>query len=89
RELLVLDSRSHELMAELEGLYYQGKKEDFCRIAERYDALSTSVSGMVESLDRMAPGSFVTLREYFRKFDFYSRFLLAPPALRFGPPFVL
>ncbi len=89
RELLVFDSRSHELMAELEGLYYQGKKEDFCRIAERYDALSTSVSGMVESLDRMAPGSFVTLREYFRKFDFYSRFLLAPPALRFGPPFVL
>jgi len=89
RELLVFDSRSHELMAELEGLYYQGKKEDFCRIADRYDALSTSVSGMVESLERMAPGSFVTLREYYRKFDFYSRFLLAPPALRFGPPFVL
>jgi len=89
RELLVFDSRSHELMAELEGLYYQGKKEDFCRIAERYNALSTSVSGMVESLERMAPGSFVTLREYYRKFDFYSRFLLAPPALRFGPPFVL
>jgi pyruvate,water dikinase len=89
RELLVFDSRSHELMAELEELYYQGKKEDFCRIAARYDALSTSVGGMVESLERMAPGSFVTLREYFRKFDFYSRFLLAPPALGFGPPFVL
>ncbi len=39
RELLVFDSRSHELMAELEGLYYQGKKEDFCRIAERYDEI--------------------------------------------------
>lgn len=89
RELLVFDSRSHELMAELEELYYQGKKEDFCRIAARYDALATSVGGMVASLERMAPGSFVTLREYFRKFDFYCRFLLAPPALRFGPPFVL
>ncbi|MEK6201704.1 MAG: PEP-utilizing enzyme, partial [Desulfobulbaceae bacterium] len=89
RELLVFDSRSHELMADLEELYYQGKKEDFCRIGKRYDALSTSVAGMVESLERMAPGSFVTLPEYFRKFDFYSRLLLAPPTLHFGPPFVL
>lgn len=88
RELLIFDSRSHELMADLEDLYYQGKKEDFCRIAVRYDAFSASVGGMVDSLERMAPGSFVTLREYYRKFDFYSRFLLAPPALRFGPPFI-
>ena len=89
RDLLTLDSRSHELMADLEDLYYQGKKEDFCRISARYEALSASVGGMVENLERMAPGSFVTLREYFLKFDFYSRFLLAPPALHFGPPFVL
>lgn len=89
RELLIFDSRSHELMADLEDLYYQGKKEDFCRIAARYDALSASVGGMVDSLERMAPGSFVTLREYYRKFDFYSKFLLAPPALRFGPPFIV
>jgi len=89
RELLTFDSRSHELMADLEDLYYQGRKEDFCLIAARYDALSASVGGMVESLERMAPGSFVTLPEYFRKFDFYSRFLLAPPTLHFGPPFVL
>ncbi len=89
RELLVFDSRSHELMADLEDLYYQGKKEDCCRIAARYDALSTNVRGMVERLEQMAPGSFVTLPEYFRKFDFYSRFLLAPPTLHFGPPFVL
>lgn len=89
RELLVFDSRSHELMADLEDLYYQGKKEDFSRIATRYDALSAGVGGMVESLERMAPGSFVTLPEYFRKFDFYCKFLLAPPTLHFGPPFVL
>jgi len=89
RQLLAFDSSSHELMADLEDLYYRGRKEDFCRIGARYDALSASVGGMVESLERMAPGSFVTLPEYFRKFDFYSRFLLAPPALHFGPPFVL
>lgn len=89
RELLVFDSRSHELMADLEDLYYHGKKEDFCLITGRYNALSTSVSGMMASLERMAPGSFVTLPEYFRKVDFYSRLLLAPPTLHFGPPFVL
>ena len=89
RELLAQDSRSHELMADLEDVYYQGKKEDFCRIAARYDALAASVGGMVESLERMAPGSFVTLHEYFRKFDLYNRFLLAPPLLHFGPPFTL
>jgi pyruvate, water dikinase len=89
RRLLSLDSRSHELMADLEALYYQGRKEDFCRIASRYANLAESVGGMVESLQRMAPGSFVTLGEYFRKFDFYNRLVLAPPTLRFAPPFVL
>ena len=89
QRLLAFDSRSHELMAEFESLYYQGKKEDFARIALRYAALAESVEGMVRSLGQMAPGSFVTLPAYFRKFDFYSRFLMAPPALSFGPPFVL
>ena len=89
RELLVHDSRSHELMADLEALYYQGSREDMCRIAARYAALADSVDGMVTCLERMAPASHVTLREYFRKFDFYSRFLLAPPAVDFGPPFAL
>lgn len=89
RELLVHDSRSHELMADLEALYYQGIKEDFCRICERYGRLAESVEGMVSCLERMAPASHVTLREYYRKFDFYSRLLLAPPAVDFGPPFTL
>jgi len=89
RELLVFDNRSHEFMADLEVLYYQGIKEDLCRIGHRYNDLSDSVNGMITCLERMAPGSFVTLREYYRKFDFYGRFLLAPPTVRFGPPFAL
>lgn len=89
RELLVHDSRCHEFMADLEALYYQGKREDLCRVALRYGQLSASVEGMVAALERMAPGSHVTLREYFRKFDFYSHLLLAPPTLDFGPPFTL
>ena len=89
RELLIFDNRSHELMADLEALYYQGIKEDFHRIADRYDHLADSVNAMISCLERMAPGSFVTLREYYRKFDFYGRLQLAPPTVHFGPPFAL
>ena len=89
KELLQNDTLSHDLMAEFEELYYQGKKEDFARISQRYDQFSGAVSGMVTNLNRMNPASYLSLRDYFRKFDFYIRFLLAPPELDFGPPFVL
>lgn len=89
QELLAFDCSSHEMMAELETLYHQGIKEDFCKISLTYNALAENVRGMIESLDKMAPGSHPALPAYFRKFDFYSRFFLAPPALQLGEPFVL
>ncbi|MCF8056032.1 MAG: hypothetical protein K9K37_05270 [Desulfocapsa sp.] len=89
QKLLSFDSRSHELMAEIESIYYQGKKEDFSIISLKYDALAESVNGMVSSLEEMAPGSYVGLSAYYRKFDFYCRFFLVPPPLNFGTPFVL
>ncbi|HIP38277.1 MAG TPA: hypothetical protein EYG88_02630 [Desulfocapsa sulfexigens] len=89
QKLLSFDSRSHEMMADLESLYYQGKKEDFYKISLKYEALSKNVKGMVDSLEQMAPGSYVDLPAYYKKFDFYSRFFLAPPKLNFGEPFVL
>ncbi|BCO08626.1 pyruvate phosphate dikinase PEP/pyruvate binding subunit [Desulfolithobacter dissulfuricans] len=89
KELLVHDSRCHELMAEFEILYYEGKREDFAAVRKRYDRFSHEVEGMVSCLERMAPGAWVDLREYYRKFDFYVRFLLAPPSLNITPPYVL
>ena len=89
QELLTFDSRCHELMAELEGLYYRGQKEDFSRISQRYDELAHNVKGMVEGLATMAPTSHLDLPAYFRKFDFYCRFLLAPPEITITPPYVL
>ena len=88
QELLEYDGRTHEEMAELEALYYQGIKEDFSSIRNRYESFSANVLGMVESLEKMAPGSHVTLKSYYKKFDFYSKFLLAPPQLDSSPPFV-
>ncbi len=88
QELLEYDGQTHEEMAELEALYYQGIKEDFSSIRNRYESLSANVLGMVDSLENMAPGAHVTLRSYYKKFDFYSKFLLAPPQLIATPPFV-
>lgn len=89
QDLLACDGRCHEMMADLESLYYQGTKEDFSKISLKYDALAKNVADMVSNLDRMSPGSYVDLAAYFRKFDFYSRYFLAPPDLNFGEPFVL
>ncbi|AGF77208.1 phosphoenolpyruvate synthase/pyruvate phosphate dikinase [Desulfocapsa sulfexigens DSM 10523] len=88
QELLEYDGRTHEEMAELEALYYLGIKEDFSSIRKRYESFSANVLGMVDSLEKMAPGAHVTLRSYYKKFDFYSKFLLAPPQLNSSPPFV-
>jgi pyruvate,water dikinase len=88
QELLEYDGQTHEDMAELESLYYQGRKEDLCCIRHRYERFSANVLGMVESLEKMAPGSHVTLKSYYKKFDFYGKFLLAPPQLHSTPPFV-
>jgi pyruvate, water dikinase len=88
QKLLEYDGLAHEKMAEVEALYYQGIKEDFSSIRSRYQSLSANVLGMVECLEKMAPGSHVTLKSYYKKFDFYSTFLLAPPQLDSAPPFV-
>lgn len=89
QKLLTFDGRCHEIMADLESLYYQGNKEDFSKIALRYDSLARNVEGMISCLEQMAPGSYTGLPAYFKKFDFYCRFFLAPPAIHFGEPFVL
>ncbi len=89
KTLLEQDGRSHDLMAEFEMLYHDGKREDFAAICRRYDEFSHAVAGMVDSLEQMNPADAVTLRDYFRKFDFYIRFLLAPPEQFSVPPFVV
>ncbi|AGF79186.1 phosphoenolpyruvate synthase/pyruvate phosphate dikinase [Desulfocapsa sulfexigens DSM 10523] len=89
QNLLAFDSQCHEIMADLESLYYQGKKEDFCKISLKYESLAENVEGMVINLQRMAPGSYIDLPAYFNKFNFYCRFFFAPPELHFGKPFIL
>lgn len=89
KELLKNDRRCHELLAEIEDLYYQNKKVDINVITGLCEELSTAVSAIVACLSRIAPGKYINLRDYYKKFDFYIRFALAPPEIDTLPPFLL
>ncbi len=88
KRLLSFDISCHEEMAEFQELLHDGHREDFARIRKRFTLFSEQVAGMIDSLDAMDPGTYSSLKNYHKKFDFYTRFLLAPPAIEFAPPFV-
>lgn len=89
KSLLRNDKRAHELMAELEEIYYDKIRVDFRVIEDKYDEFSQCVSHMVEDLTAMCPSRYLDLKDYFKKFDFYVRFMLAPKEYDFSPPFTL
>ena len=89
KSLLRNDKRAHELMAELEEIYYDKIRVDFRVIEDKYDEFSQCVSHMVEDLTTMCPSRYLDLKAYFKKFDFYVRFMLAPKKYDFSPPFTL
>lgn len=70
KDLLASDISCHELMAEFEELYYEGRLEDFAAIRLRYRKLGEGVEQMLGALERMQPGTSL-LREYLQKYDFY------------------
>lgn len=89
KHLLHHDIRCHEQMAEFQDMLHEGCPEDLAAIRKRFAEFSSHVRGMVDALETMAPGSYLSLGSYHKKFDFYTRFLLAPPKLDFSPPYVL
>jgi pyruvate,water dikinase len=89
KSLLRNDKRAHELMAELEEIYYDMVRVDFRVIEDKYDEFSHCVSNMVEDITKMCPSRYLDLKDYFKKFDFYVRFMLAPKEYDFSPPFTI
>ena len=85
--LLENDKCAHEVMAELEEIYHNQIKVDFKFIEAKYDQFSACVLKIVENLNKMRPTRYQSLKDYFKKFDAYVRFMLAPPAYDFAPPF--
>ncbi len=89
KALLAHDKAAHEQMAVLEDIYYNRKRYDLQAVVKNYTLFSSAVSGMVEELLKMCPASHWSLKEYYTKFDFYTRFILTPPAFEFSPPFTI
>jgi len=89
KHLLRYDVRCHEQMADFQDLLHSDLPEDLSRTRIRFDLFSDQIAGMIDSLTTIAPGKYVTLKDYHKKFDFYVRFLLAPPEIDISPPYVL
>ncbi|WDP89000.1 MAG: hypothetical protein HUN04_04330 [Desulfobacter sp.] len=89
KRLIDHDRQAHDHLASLEDLYYNKKQVDFQSVVNTYGEFSDSVAGMVDELLRMCPMGYWSLKDYYKKFDFYVRFMLAPPEFDFSPPFVL
>ncbi len=89
KQLLRFDARCHDQMADFQELLHSDLPEDFSRTRVRFDLFSEQVAGMVDSLCVMAPGKYVSLKDYHKKFDFYVRFLLAPPEINISPPYAV
>ncbi len=87
--LLENDKRAHELMAELEEIYYDQVPRDFTDIENKYAQFSDAVGGMVRDLLQICPGKFASLASIHKKFDDYVRFLLASDPVATNPPFVV
>ncbi len=89
KDLLKHDARAHDLMAELEVLYHEGKRLDMAGVRAVFTDFSNAVRSMISSLAILQPSDATTLMQYHRKLDFYVRFLLAPPEQPMTEPYVI
>lgn len=89
RNLLEYDKKSHELIAELEQIYYEQLKVDFAAIEHKVKQLSSSVVKVVNSLSEICPTCYTKLNEYCRDIDKKIHHILASDSTDFSPPFTL
>jgi len=89
RNLLEYDKKSHELIAEIEQIYYDQVKVDFAAIEQNLKELLSSVAEVVESLREICPTCYPRLDDYFHKIDSKLKQILASDLPDCSPPFVI
>lgn len=89
RELLEHDKKCHELIAELQQIYYDQLQFDYCAIVDKIDRLSELTAEVVACLTRLGPAKYIHLADYYKKIYFYIKFALGLDEVVFSPPFVL
>ena len=88
RNLLEYDKKSHELIAEIEQIYYDQLKVDFANVEQALKQLSSSVAKVVESLRGICPTCYPRLDHYFRQIDTKIKQILASDLPDCSPPFI-
>lgn len=78
KSLLSHDKRAHEIMAEIEEIYYQHQKKDFSAVQRLCTALTGEVAGIVDDMSLICPGDHPDLLSFFKKIDAYIRFMAVP-----------
>ena len=89
KELLKQDGLCHDLMAEIELLYHEGRRLDVAGVNRLYREFSGAVAAMVENLGQLQPTDAAILAQYHKKIDFYIRFLLTPAEQLPVEPYIL
>jgi len=89
KSLLTHDKRAHELIAELEDIYYQRKKRDFGAVVKLCSDLSQHVEGIVADLERVCPAEYSDLALFYKKIDAYVRFMTIPEKVNPAPPYAI
>ncbi len=89
KQLLTHDQESHQLIAEIEDIYYHRRKIDLKALEHRYRRLSGHVSQIITCLQQMSPHRYQDLPVYFKKLDTFARFFLPMSAPSTAPPYVL
>ena len=89
KSLLDNDKCAHELMAELEEIYYNQHRVDFSVIEKLCDELSGCVSRMVDALLKVCPSHYSDLRLFYHKIDNYIRFMISAKETDPQPPWTM
>ena len=89
KSLLTHDKQVHELMAELEEIYYNQVRVDFKVIEDKYNDLSRYIFAMLEDFEKMCPSCYPDLKDYFKRFDSYVKFIFASKECNASPPFTI
>jgi len=88
KSLLYHDKRAHDLMAELEEIYYQRQKRDFCAVERLCADLTGHVASIVDDMARICPADHPDLLSFFNKINTYIRFMAVPQTPVATPPYV-
>jgi len=89
KSLLTHDQQVHVLMAELEEIYYNQVRMDFKVIEDKYNDLSRYVFAMLKDFEKMCPTCYPDLKDYFKRFDSYVKFIFASKESNTSAPFII